>query len=71
MKSLINRRASKKTTSWFKTQGRSSSSLPQLGGKAICPNFIAEKDNGYPLCDNPTCFRRQECGLSVCLPGPF
>lgn len=36
-----------------------------------CPNFIAEKDNCYPLCDNPACTHKNECCKSVHMAGPY
>jgi rubrerythrin len=33
--------------------------------KIKCTNFIEEKDNPYPLCDNPACVRARECSMSA------
>jgi len=30
-----------------------------------CPDFIPEKGNCYPLCDNPACARKYECCKSA------
>jgi hypothetical protein len=36
-----------------------------------CPDYIEEKDNPYPLCDNPDCPKKQECCLSAHMLGPY
>lgn len=78
-KSLINRRAAKAADSMWRRKGMFSSgntyseSRPQVNRPAEteikdsgdCPDFIPEKDNCYPLCDNTACTRKYACCISA------
>lgn len=79
MKSLINRRAAKAADSMWRRKGMFSTGTAcpeaqqqikrpiqtESKDSGDCPNFIPEKDNCYPLCDNPTCARKYECCKSA------
>ncbi len=72
MKSLINRRAAKAADSMWRRQGMFSQPVkPTVPAPALaptnekCPDYIEEKDNPYPLCDNPACPRTRTCNLSA------
>ena len=83
MKSLINRRAAKAADSMWRRKGMFSSGSPkapvnvnrpartEYKSSGDCPDYIPEKDNCYPLCDNPNCPDRYECGISAHMPGPY
>ena len=84
-KSLINRRAAKAADSMWRKKGmfarledykippaqavQPESTEKQQNDK--CPDYIEEKDNPYPLCDNPECPDKEMCCLSKHMPGPY
>jgi len=84
-KSLINRRAAKAADSMWRRKGMFSrlkdyKSPPQQAKQTAhtenpqsgeCPNYMPEKDNPYPLCDNPGCPDSEVCCLSAHMPGPY
>lgn len=85
-KSLINRRAAKAADSMYRRSGmfarleKSPVSVPKASmrnpqepsGKAQpqCLDYMEEKDNPYPLCDNPACPLKHTCCLSAHMDGP-
>ena len=81
MKSLINRRASKRVSINMKKLGRPSQPaakqkptakpLQNIPSNKACPDYIEEKGTCYPLCDNPTCARALTCNLSAHMKGPY
>jgi hypothetical protein len=51
------------------TEAEKSVDMKQPDSKCTC--FIAEKDNPYPLCDNPDCIDRHTCNLSMYMLEPL
>lgn len=75
MNSLINRRAGKAADSMWHRKGMfTSDSVPETNREdddrgektnGYCIDFIPEKGNAYPLCDNPACVHSLRCNRSA------
>jgi hypothetical protein len=84
-KSLINRKAAKAADSMWRRKGMFSKpkdcqippvliEQPKQANNPLsdkCPDFTPEKDNPYPLCDNPACPLKYECNISAHMIGPY
>ncbi len=50
---------------WFMVNGILTGIL-----KTKCANYIEEKDNPYPMCDNRACVRMRQCSMSAHMETP-